>query len=248
MAPTAIEEVADVRHARGQQAKIVNGHIELEKETPAPVADDFMYDFKYNHHLPTIDSLGIDMPSNADPHEIAESLAAELSTAWSSGTGDRFAEMFLDYGEYLYSEACYTDSIGVWRDKLVFTWDHRTFNFKDNISRAAKDLLPSSPACNVKVMAPLPNLQRPYPDLAFLQFTVSFETDIAMGSAISHAVYTPEGWKLWTMHTVLESLKAFPVVDPADGHMTGVTSWESQRAKEDDEVIPDVVVIGGGQK
>ena len=98
MAPTAVHELVDIPHAKGQQSKIVNGHVELETVAPAPVADNFMYDFKYNHHLPTIDSLGSDMPSNADPHEIAESLAAELSTAWSSGTGDRFAEMFLDYG------------------------------------------------------------------------------------------------------------------------------------------------------
>jgi hypothetical protein len=131
---------------------------------------------------------------------------------------------------------------------LVFTWDHRTFNFKENITRAAKDLLPSTPADNVKLIAPLPSIQRPYPDLAFLQFTVSFETGIATGSAISHAVYTTDGWKLWTMHSVIEGLKSFPIVDPADGHMTGVTSWESQRAKEDDEVSPEVVVIGGGQK
>jgi len=50
------------------------------------------------------------------------------------------------------------------------------------------------------------------------------------------------------MHTVLESIKTCPIVDAADGHMTGVSSWRSQRAKEDDEVTPDVVVIGGGQK
>jgi len=130
----------------------------------------------------------------------------------------------------------------------VFTWDHRTFNFKDNIRRAASDLIPSNPASNVKVIAPFPSVQSPYPDLSFVQFTVSFETEIATGSAISHAVYTTGGWKIWTMHTVIETLKAFPMVDEADGHMTGVTSWESQRAKEDDEVTPEVVVIGGGQK
>ena len=143
---------------------------------------------------------------------------------------------------------CETDDTGVWRDKLVFTWDHRTFNFKENITRAANDLLPSTPASNVKIIAPLPSIQRPYEDLVFLQFTVSFETEIARGSAISHAVHTSEGWKLWTMHTVLEGIKACPIVDAADGHMTGVASWQSQRAKEDDEVTPDVVVIGGGQK
>lgn len=99
MAPTAIQEVIDIPSAKGQQSKIINGHVELEKETPAPVADNFMYDFKYNHSLPTIDSLGVEVPSDADPNQIAESLAAELATAWSSGTGDQFAGMFLDHGE-----------------------------------------------------------------------------------------------------------------------------------------------------
>jgi len=98
MAPTAVHELVDIPHAKGQQSKIVNGHVELETVAPAPVADNFMYDFKYNHPLPTIDALGADIPHDSDPNQIAESLAADLSTAWSSETGDQFAGMFLDYG------------------------------------------------------------------------------------------------------------------------------------------------------
>jgi hypothetical protein len=103
MAPTAIHaaEVVDIPNAKGLQSKIVNGHVELEKEVPPPVADNFMYDFKYNHSLPTIDALGAEIPSGTDANQIAESLAAELSTAWSGGNGDQFAEMFLDYGKSL---------------------------------------------------------------------------------------------------------------------------------------------------
>jgi hypothetical protein len=40
------------------------------------------------------------MPSNTDANQIAETLVAELSAAWSGGSDERFAEMFLDYGEY----------------------------------------------------------------------------------------------------------------------------------------------------
>lgn len=102
MAPTAIHasDIVDIPSAKGLQSKIVNGHIELEKEAPPPpVADNFMYDFKYNHSLPTTDALGIELPSDTDANQVAESFAAELTTAWSSGNGDQFAEMFLDYGE-----------------------------------------------------------------------------------------------------------------------------------------------------
>lgn len=63
-----------------------------------------------------------------------------------------------------------------------------------------------------------------------------------------NAVLTAEGWKLWTLHTVAEDLIEFPELPPADGHMTGSISFESQRAKEDDEIKPDVLIIGGGQK
>jgi hypothetical protein len=100
MAPTAISEVIDTPPAGGRQSKIINGHIEVEKETVGPVADDYMYDFKYNHSLPTTESLGVKMPSNTDANQIAETLVAELSAAWSGGSDERFAEMFLDYGEY----------------------------------------------------------------------------------------------------------------------------------------------------
>jgi hypothetical protein len=42
MAPTAISEVIDTPPAGGRQSKIINGHIEVEKETVGPVADDYL--------------------------------------------------------------------------------------------------------------------------------------------------------------------------------------------------------------
>lgn len=63
-----------------------------------------------------------------------------------------------------------------------------------------------------------------------------------------HAVLTTDGWRLWTVHTVAESLLQFPELEPSDGHQTGPISWEGQRAKDDDEIEPDVLIVGGGQK
>ena len=137
---------------------------------------------------------------------------------------------------------------GVWRDKLAFTWDYRTFNFRDAIKRAATDLFQATGAKVAGLLNPAPALQRPYPDIAFVQFTLDFNTKLVNAYAVINAVYTKEGWKIWTMHTVAENLLDFPEVPPADGHMTGPSSWEVQRAAADDAVQPQVVIVGGGQK
>jgi len=62
------------------------------------------------------------------------------------------------------------------------------------------------------------------------------------------AVKTVDGWRLWTLHTVIEGLRQFPEMDPRDGHQTGPISWEKQRAEDDDTIVPEVVIIGAGQK
>jgi hypothetical protein len=137
---------------------------------------------------------------------------------------------------------------GVWRDKLSFTWDFRTFNFREAILKAATDLLPETKARNFRFIAPAPVVCRTYPDFSHLQFVVSFETEIVLASAVINAVLTRDGWRIYTMYTVAESLKQFPELPASDGHMTGITSWESQRRDAIDTAVPEVLIIGGGQK
>ncbi|PYH78986.1 putative flavo protein [Aspergillus uvarum CBS 121591] len=204
-------------------------HSQVEK----PVADDFMYDFKYNHCLPTTDVLGVTIPDDCDARKEAEAIVARLSTAMSEGDAQTFAGLFLDYG--------------VWRDKLSFTWDFRTFNFRKAILKAASDLLPLTKATNFNFLEPAPWVSRPYPDFSQLQFVVSFDTEIVHASAVINAVLAKDGWKIYTMHTVAESLKEFPEQAAPDGHMTGITSWESQRSEAINIVDPEVLIIGGGQ-
>lgn len=140
------------------------------------------------------------------------------------------------------------DLPGVWRDKLSFTWDFRTFNFRDAILKAATDLLPQTKARNFNFLEPAPSVSHPYPDFSQLQLVVSFETEIVRASAVINAVLTQDGWKIYTMHTVAEKLKQFPERAAPDGHMTGITSWESQRSEAINTVDPEVLIIGGGQK
>jgi hypothetical protein len=56
----------------------------------------------------------------------------------------------------------------VWRDKLAFTWNYRTFNFKPAILKAAADLLPKSKATNVKFLNLVRNISQPFPDFTQL--------------------------------------------------------------------------------
>jgi hypothetical protein len=73
-------------------------------QAPKPVADDFMYDFKYNHSLPTTDILGVEIPTDCDAQKEAEGIVARLSTATSEGDAQAFAGLFLDYGEILHKQ------------------------------------------------------------------------------------------------------------------------------------------------
>ncbi|KAJ0104373.1 hypothetical protein J7T55_011157 [Diaporthe amygdali] len=227
---SAIDDTVDTSHVK---SKIGVSQIRLESTAKPPVADDYMYDFKYNHALPTSDVLQIEIPDDCEAQKEARSIVSRLSEVLGKGDAQGFADLFLEYG--------------VWRDKLSFTWDYRTFNFTPAILKAATDILPNTKATNFKFLTPAPKIDRPYPDYSQLQFVVSFETDAVVASAVINAVLTKNGWKIYTMHTVAESLKQFPELPPADGHMTGPISWEKQRALDVDAADPEILIIGGGQ-
>ena len=108
MAPHATEDLSvDSRFDISDlKAKVVVKDVELEAEpiVPPPVADNFMYDFKYNHTLPTSDVLGISIPHNCDAQKEADSIVSSLSTAMSEGDAESFANLFLDYGKHIIGE------------------------------------------------------------------------------------------------------------------------------------------------
>ena len=81
------------------KSDIVIGKHEIPKP---PVADDFMYDFEYNHPLPTTDLLGIEIPANCNAQVEAEGIVERISNAMGKGDVEAFTDLFLDYGESLY--------------------------------------------------------------------------------------------------------------------------------------------------
>jgi len=81
------------------KAKVVTKGVEVEYTPAPPVADDFMYDFKYNHALPTTDVLGAEIPADCDVQKEAEAIVHDLSKVMGNRDAPGFAEMFLEYGK-----------------------------------------------------------------------------------------------------------------------------------------------------
>ena len=103
MAPSKIEDTTEIGNHNaelaGVQARaaakqaVMHGSAE-----PPPVADDYMYDFKYNHALPTTDALGIEFPKDCDAQVEADGIVKRLSDALGSSDAGAFTEIFLEYG------------------------------------------------------------------------------------------------------------------------------------------------------
>lgn len=100
MAPIAMPEfhVGDKVDIADLKAKVVIDTVELEA-TPPPVADNFMYDFRYNHPLPTTTALGIEIPTDCNAQKEAEAILSRLSEIMRKGNAQGFADMFLEFGE-----------------------------------------------------------------------------------------------------------------------------------------------------
>lgn len=102
MAPYVLESAGTdaVSKATIQSKSVTLNH----DQVPKPVADDFMYDFKYNHTLPTTDVLGVKIPTDCDAYQEAEGIVARLFEAISEEDPQAFAELFLHYGETLHKK------------------------------------------------------------------------------------------------------------------------------------------------
>lgn len=94
----AFNQAVDIVTAK---SPIVAKSIKLNNaiSTPPPVADDFMYDFKYNHALPTTDVLGVEIPVDCDAHKEASGIVAQLEASMSKGDAHAFTGIFLEQGK-----------------------------------------------------------------------------------------------------------------------------------------------------
>lgn len=100
--PASQVDLVDVK------SKVLVDHVELEASPAPPVADDFMYDFKFNHPLPTPQSLGINIPAGCDAQQTAEGIVSQLSKAMIAGDASAFGDLFFEFGESIYLKICET--------------------------------------------------------------------------------------------------------------------------------------------
>lgn len=94
---TVIDNVVNVDRLKD---KFGVKNVKLEATAKPPVADDYMYDFKYNHALPTSEVLGIEVPDDCDAQKEAEGIMGNLSEFLGKGNAPGFADLFLEYGKF----------------------------------------------------------------------------------------------------------------------------------------------------
>ncbi|KAG2078548.1 FAD/NAD(P)-binding domain-containing protein [Suillus decipiens] len=137
-----------------------------------------------------------------------------------------------------------------WRDVLALTWDFHTFQGIPSVKTFLSDQLPLFTLSSFKLREDLVELQRPYPDIAWIQAFFDFETTVGIASGVFRLVPLANGsWKAHTVFTNLEDLKGFPEQNgPRRNHQPNHGKWAAKRAREIEciDEDPSVVVIGGG--
>lgn len=92
------DSAVDLTNGINLKAKPGSNHVQRETTPKPPVADDYMYDFKYNAPLPTLDLLGVTIPEDYDAQKEASEIVNNLENATASENASAFADMFLESG------------------------------------------------------------------------------------------------------------------------------------------------------
>ena len=184
--------------------------------------------------LPLLDKFGAEVPSNLDVYQTASEWLQAFKNFCESGDVDNLADLVVE-GAY-------------WRDVLAFTWSFRTFEGVPKIKQFLRDRLAQAEAKSFKLKNPsYAELQRPFPDLAWIQAMFEFETNVGPCSGIVRLVPQASGkWKAHTILTTLEALNGFPEHLRESRVIRG--NWNAARAEEQSyaDRNPTVLIIGGG--
>ncbi|KAG1751336.1 FAD/NAD(P)-binding domain-containing protein [Suillus paluster] len=187
--------------------------------------------------LPTLDKLG----SSVSPDVDVQAVASQWFSAFTDAIQSKNVPAIIDL---------LVDDV-FWRDILALTWDFHTFQSTPAVEKFLTDQLPLFTLSSFTLKKDLVELQRPYPDLAWIQAFFDFETTVGIASGVFRLVPLADGsWKAHTVFTNLEDLKGFPEQNgPRRNHQPNHGKWAAKRAREiecfDEE--PSVIIIGGGQ-
>ncbi|KAK2460133.1 hypothetical protein APHAL10511_007812 [Amanita phalloides] len=187
--------------------------------------------------LPVLDKLGTDVPDNVDVNKVVKEWFEFFKASCESGDVANLSNI-IEGGAF-------------WRDVLALTWAFRTFEGIPKIKQFLADRLALSNVKNMKLKEPsYSELQRPYPDLAWIQSLFEFETDVGLCSGVVRLIPHVDGkWRAHTILTTLDDLKGFPEkIGNLRQHATFRGNWATARAKEREHADrnPTVLIIGGG--
>ena len=187
--------------------------------------------------LPTLDKLGVNLSDDID--------AKSTVLTWLSNFDKRLqAKDALGITQLLLED-------GLWRDILALTWDFRTFVGAKKIHRFLEDILNDVQLSNLELVSDQVQLQRPYPDLVWIQGVFKFQTGVGEGNGVFRIVPTASGeWKAHVISTELIGLKGYPeLIGPLRDDKPNHGTWPDKRRKEVEfeDSEPTVVIIGGGQ-
>ncbi|KXN87226.1 putative indole-3-pyruvate monooxygenase YUCCA8 [Leucoagaricus sp. SymC.cos] len=199
--------------------------------------------------LPTLAKLGLESSAfdDVDALKVAQAWVDAFDTACKADDVKAILDLLVDQDPSVY-----------WRDVLALTWDFRTFEGTSSIQKFLQDRLKASEIRNAKInttdKGAFPALQRPYPDLVWIQALFKFETKIGFGSGVVRLLPIKKGdtiqWKAHCVFTNLEDLKGFPEsIGNLRNQETDHGKWEALRNKERtfENEDPLVLIIGGGQ-
>ncbi len=190
-----------------------------------------------NVALPTLNRLQATIPADLDARSVANEWFKAFAAAVERKDASALSELFLEDG--------------FWRDMLALTWEFRTFQSQQTITKFLSATLAESGFSKLALRLDSVALQPLSPDLAWIQGIYDFETKVGVGFGIFRIVPTYSGeWKAHVVYTNLEGLKGFPervgsLRDAVPNH----GKWPEKRRREIDfeDVEPAVIIIGSGQ-
>ncbi|KIK52790.1 hypothetical protein GYMLUDRAFT_49749 [Collybiopsis luxurians FD-317 M1] len=191
----------------------------------------------WQSRIPTLNKLGVEHLGDIDELQVTKNWFQAFLSFVSGGNTEGIIGLFCD------------DAL--WRDMLSMTWDMRTFDGCARISKFLAARLPSLKMTGFK-LGDFVQLQKPYPDLAWIVATFEFETTFGVCSGVFRLIPTAQGpWKAYTMFTMLESLKAYPEKAGATRDCRQLTGgqWREERENEIEfkDRDPAVLIVGAGQ-
>ncbi|OJA09280.1 hypothetical protein AZE42_01996 [Rhizopogon vesiculosus] len=154
----------------------------------------------FPQRLPTLDRLGVTDLPNVSPSEAATEWLNVFSAAITQSNVEDVVNLFLEDG--------------FWKDMIALTWDLRTFEGRNDITKLLDVRLAATGLCEIRLLDdPLrePVLQKLFPDLAWVRFCFEFTTKHGKGTGVVYLVPLPDlKWKAYSLLTCLDALTDFP--------------------------------------